>query len=76
MNEVSVSISDLDQSQIVLTDSMTNASALAEQFLATSEEVASLGMEQSSISGGLVKLSDKLEQLSNSLKDSLTKFQI
>ncbi|SEC74018.1 methyl-accepting chemotaxis protein [Paenibacillus sp. GP183] len=76
LSTVSDSISTLDQSQIVLSDAMTNVSAVAEQSLATSEEVASLSSEQLSISDGLVKLSDQLEHLSNSLKDTLSKFEV
>jgi methyl-accepting chemotaxis protein len=76
LSAVSDSISTLDQSQIVLSDAMTNVSAVAEQSLATSEEVASLSSEQLSISNGLVKLSDQLEHLSNSLKDTLSKFEV
>jgi methyl-accepting chemotaxis protein len=76
LSAVSDSISTLDQSQVVLSDAMTNVSAVAEQSLATSEEVASLSSEQLSISDGLVKLSDQLEHLSNSLKDTLSKFEV
>ena len=76
LSEVSDSIQTLERSQTVLSDAMTNVSAVAEQSLATSEEVASLSAEQLSVSNGLVKLSDKLEKLSNSLKDSLSKFQV
>lgn len=76
LSAVSDSISTLEQSQIILSDAMTNVSAVAQESLATSEEVASLSAEQLNVSDGLVKLSDKLDQLSNSLKDSLSKFQV
>lgn len=73
---VTDSIQQLDKSQLVLSDAMSNVSAVAEESSATSEEVASLSNEQMNISSGLVKLSEKLEELSNSLKESLSKFQV
>ncbi|MFN0222209.1 MULTISPECIES: methyl-accepting chemotaxis protein [Paenibacillus] len=74
--EVTESISQLEASQLVLTDAMANVSAVAEESSATSEQVASLSSEQLGVSTGLVRLSEKLEQLSNSLKESLTKFHV
>ncbi|MCR8644074.1 methyl-accepting chemotaxis protein [Paenibacillus sp. N1-5-1-14] len=76
LSEVSDSIVELDQSQNVLSGAMTSVSAVAEESLATSEEVASLCSEQLSISESLVKLSDKLGELSNSLQDSLSRFKV
>ncbi|SFK68394.1 methyl-accepting chemotaxis protein [Paenibacillus sp. 1_12] len=76
LSEVTESISQLDASQLVLNDAMTNVSAVAEESSATSQEVASLSSEQLNISSGLVRLSDKLEQLSNSLQESLSKFDV
>jgi methyl-accepting chemotaxis protein len=76
LSEVTESISQLDASQLVLNDAMSNVSAVAEESSATSQEVASLSSEQLNISSGLVRLSDKLEQLSNSLHDSLSKFDV
>ncbi|SDI14158.1 methyl-accepting chemotaxis protein [Paenibacillus naphthalenovorans] len=76
LSEVTESISQLESSQMILNDAMTNVSAVAQQSSATSEEVASLSSEQLNISSSLVKLSDKLEELSNSLKESLSKFQV
>ncbi|MGF7030041.1 methyl-accepting chemotaxis protein [Paenibacillus mucilaginosus] len=76
LSEVTESISQLESSQLVLTDAMANVSAVAEESSATSEQVASLSSEQLGVSTGLVRLSEKLEQLSNSLKESLTKFQV
>lgn len=70
------SINGLNQSQTVLSDAMTNVSAVAEQSSATSEEVASLSSEQLSISDSLVRLSEKLDTVSRGLKDSLSKFKI
>jgi methyl-accepting chemotaxis protein len=76
LSEVTESISQLDASQLVLNDAMTNVSAVAEESSATSQEVASLSAEQLNISSGLVRLSDKLESLSNSLQESLSKFDV
>ncbi|GAA3408525.1 methyl-accepting chemotaxis protein [Paenibacillus hodogayensis] len=76
LQEVTVSVQQLKDSQIVLSEAMGNVSAVAEESSATSQEVASLSSEQLSISGGLVRLSEKLELLSNSLKESLSKFSI
>ncbi|TDF97761.1 methyl-accepting chemotaxis protein [Paenibacillus piri] len=76
LSEVTESISNLDAAQLVLSDAMSNVSAVAEESSATSQEVASLSSEQMNISDGLVRLSDKLDQLSNSLKDSLSKFEV
>ncbi|KIL41096.1 chemotaxis protein [Gordoniibacillus kamchatkensis] len=76
LSNVSDSISELDQSQIILSEAMSNVSAVAQQSLATSEQVSSLSQEQLNISEGLVRLVERLENLSNSLKDSLTRFRI
>lgn len=70
------SISQLNESQTVLSDAMGNVSAVAEEASATSEEVASLSSEQLSVSEGLVQLSEKLDAVSRGLKDSLSKFRI
>ncbi|WP_192701367.1 methyl-accepting chemotaxis protein [Paenibacillus sp. OAS669] len=76
LSEVTESIDNLNASQVVLSDAMSNVSAVAEESSATSQEVASLSSEQLNISTGLVRLSDKLEQLSNSLQESLSKFEV
>lgn len=76
LRDVTGSIEQLKESQAVLSDAMSNVSAVAEESSATSQEVASLSTEQLSISSGLVRLSEKLEELSNSLKESLSKFTI
>ncbi|MFE5323300.1 methyl-accepting chemotaxis protein [Paenibacillus sp. NPDC056579] len=76
LSEVTGSIDNLNASQVVLSDAMSNVSAVAEESSATSQEVASLSAEQLNISSGLVRLSDNLEQLSNSLKESLSKFEV
>ncbi len=76
LDDVTGSITDLEKSQKVLTDAMSNVSAVAEESSATSEEVASLSTEQLTISEGLVRLSEKLEEVSVSLRESLSKFKV
>ncbi|WP_341804996.1 methyl-accepting chemotaxis protein [Paenibacillus turpanensis] len=76
LDEVTGSVSDLEKSQRVLTDAMSNVSAVAEESSATSQEVASLSTEQLSISEGLVRLSDKLESVSVTLRESLSQFKV
>jgi methyl-accepting chemotaxis protein len=76
LSSVSHIVDDLEQSQLVLSEAMTNVSAVSEQSLAASDQVASLTTDQLSISQGLVSLSDKLERLSDELHDSLSKFSI
>ncbi|WP_338555345.1 methyl-accepting chemotaxis protein [Paenibacillus sp. KS-LC4] len=76
LDSVTNSIGELDKSQEVLSEAMTNVSAVAQQSSATSEEVASLSSEQLSISDGLVSLSEELGSVSRELKDSLAKFKI
>ncbi|WP_235561097.1 methyl-accepting chemotaxis protein [Bacillus sp. FJAT-28004] len=73
---VTDSIGQLDESQVVLGEAMTNVSAVAEESSATSEEVASLSSEQLSISDGMVRLSEKLDTVSRELKDTLSQFKI
>ncbi|WP_379148318.1 methyl-accepting chemotaxis protein [Paenibacillus sp. sgz500992] len=68
------SIRELNQSQLILSESISNVSAVAEQSSAASEEVASIATEQLKISEKLVFLSDKLENLSETLKESLVQF--
>ncbi|GAA0381777.1 methyl-accepting chemotaxis protein [Paenibacillus motobuensis] len=73
---VTASIDDLNESQNVLSEAMSNVSAVAQQSSATSEEVASLSSEQQTVSDQLVQLSGKLENVSNGLKESLSKFTV
>lgn len=76
LEDVTQSVSKLEQSQVVLNDAMTNVSAVAEESSATSEEVASLSIEQMNISDNLVALSGQLNAVSESLKNSLSKFKV
>ncbi|OCT17191.1 chemotaxis protein [Paenibacillus pectinilyticus] len=73
---VSQTVLKLEESQVVLSDAMMNVSAVSQQSLATSEQVAALSSEQLRISDGLVGLSSKLEELSNALQNSLSKFKV
>jgi len=70
------SIGQLERSQQVLNEAMTNVSTVAEEASATSEEVASLSSEQLHISNNLVQLSEKLDAVSRGLKDSLSQFKL
>jgi methyl-accepting chemotaxis protein len=76
LNQATESIRILDSSQSALNEAMANVSAVAQQSSATSEEVASLSSEQTSVSDGLVRLSERLDNLSKDLKESLSKFTI
>jgi len=76
LDEVTQSIGELDKVQLELSESMSSVSAVSEEASATSEEVASLTAQQHEASHGLVVLSDKLEQLSSALKESLGRFTL
>ncbi|RUT37168.1 methyl-accepting chemotaxis protein, partial [Paenibacillus anaericanus] len=76
LDAVTVSIEELNQSQNVMSDAMSNVSAVAEQSSATSQEVASLSTEQQVVGEQLVQLSGKLEKVSSGLNESLSKFTI
>ncbi|WP_160034460.1 methyl-accepting chemotaxis protein [Paenibacillus sp. An7] len=75
LEETSMSIEELNQSQITLSETMMNVSSVAEQSSATSQEVASLSSEQQSIGNQLVELSTKLEKVSGELKATLSAFK-
>ena len=76
LSMVTTSIDELNQSQVVMSEAMTNVSAVAEESSATSEEVASLSNEQENIGNHLVNLSQKLEQVSVGLEETLSKFKV
>ncbi|MNN15667.1 Methyl-accepting chemotaxis protein McpC [compost metagenome] len=76
LDVVTASIDELNESQNVLSEAMSNVSAVAEESSATSEEVASLSSEQQTVGEHLVGLSDKLENVSSGLKESLSKFTV
>lgn len=76
LDTVTSSIDELSESQNVLSEAMGNVSAVAQQSSATSEQVASLSSEQQTVGDQLVQLSNKLENVSKGLKDSLSKFTV
>ncbi|QKS47764.1 methyl-accepting chemotaxis protein (plasmid) [Paenibacillus cellulosilyticus] len=73
---VTASIQQLDQSQVTLSELMSTVSSVSQQSSATSEEVASHSVEQSGVSNGLVDLAEQLEQVSESLHQSLARFTV
>lgn len=76
LDTVTSSIDELSESQNVLSEAMGNVSAVAQQSSATSEQVASLSSEQQTVGDQLVQLSNKLENVSKGLKDSLSRFTV
>ncbi|MFD0588229.1 methyl-accepting chemotaxis protein [Paenibacillus sp. GCM10027627] len=74
--DVTHSIGQLDQTQSVMAEAMTNVSAVAEEASASSEEVATLSGNQLEISGSLTDLSHKLDAVSQGLKASLSGFKL
>ncbi|MNC16746.1 Methyl-accepting chemotaxis protein McpC [compost metagenome] len=76
LDSVSDSIEGLNQSQRVLSETISNVSSFAEESSAASEEVASLSGEQQNVSDQLVELSSKLENASIILKERLSKFRM
>lgn len=75
LDEATQYIQELDQAQQVLSEAMSSVSAVSEESSATSEEVASLSVQQMHVSEGLVKLAEQLESLSQSLQESLKRFK-
>jgi len=75
LDEATQYIQELDQAQQVLSEAMASVSAVSEESSATSEEVASLSVQQMHVSEGLVKLAEQLESLSQSLQESLKRFK-
>lgn len=76
LESVTGAIDSLNHSQGVLSDAMSNVSAVAQQSSATSEEVASLSNEQQNVSDQLVSLSGKLQSASTQLESKLSLFKI
>ncbi|UQZ35694.1 methyl-accepting chemotaxis protein [Paenibacillus sp. PK3_47] len=76
LDSVEQSIGGLNQSQSVLSQTIGNVSAFAEESSAASEEVASLSSEQQNVSDYLVELSGRLEKASLLLKERLSKFSV
>ncbi len=76
LDSVTTSIDGLNQSQGVLSETMSNVSAVAEQSSASSQEVASLSGEQQGVSAHLVELSVSLENASHKLSEGLSRFRV
>lgn len=76
LDSVTTSIDGLNQSQGVLSETMSNVSAVAEQSSASSQEVASLSGEQQGVSAYLVELSVSLENASHKLSEGLSRFRV
>ncbi|MCR8845961.1 methyl-accepting chemotaxis protein [Paenibacillus sp. SC116] len=76
LDSATSAVNEFDESQRIMTEAMSNVSAVAEQSSATSEEVASLSNEQMTVSNRLVELSNELEQVSNDLQERLKQFSI
>lgn len=76
LDSVTDSVQQLEQSQAILAEAMSNVSAVSQQSSATSEEVASLSSEQMEVSRSLVSLAENLESLANTLQRSLDRFRI
>lgn len=76
LNSVSLSMDSLTESQLVLSETISNVSSFSEESSAASEEVASLSSEQQSVSDHLVGLALKLENESLLLKEKLSKFSM
>lgn len=72
----SASVKELMVSQNALRDFITSVSSVVQQTNASTEEVASMSSEQYKVSEELVRLSNRLEELSESLKQSLSVFQV
>ncbi|MFD1848581.1 methyl-accepting chemotaxis protein [Oceanobacillus bengalensis] len=73
---VSKSINQLQSSQEVLYESISQVSATAQESSAISEEVTASTEEQANVSSSLVATSSELKKLSEELKDILDKFQM
>ncbi|MFD0673041.1 methyl-accepting chemotaxis protein [Cohnella sp. GCM10027633] len=76
LGSVTDSVERLKQSQASLATTMHSVSVVSQQSSAASEQVASLGMEQLSVSEGFVTLAEQLRELSASLRDTLAKFTV
>lgn len=72
----SASVHELNNSQSVLRDFFANVSAVVEETNASTQEVASMSSEQYKVSEELVQLSNRLEVLSETLRESLSVFKV
>ncbi|MGF7050212.1 methyl-accepting chemotaxis protein [Paenibacillus sp. DS2015] len=71
----SVFVKELIESQQQLSVSITSISAVVEETSASTEEVASMSSQQYIVSEKLVDLSKRLEEMSETFKQSLVKFK-
>ncbi|WP_237096779.1 methyl-accepting chemotaxis protein [Paenibacillus dendritiformis] len=76
LDQATEAVNELDETQRMLTEAMTNVGGVAEESAATTEEVASLSGEQKSVSEQLVSLSQELEAVSKHLTERLAQFQL
>lgn len=72
----SASVYELRTSQHVLSGFISSVSSVVQQTTASTEEVASMSSGQFKVSKELVLLSNQLERLSETLKQSLSSFEI
>lgn len=73
--KVTASVNELADAQKVMEDAMHTISSVSRQFSASTEEVASLGNEQSRVGKRLVEPSRLLSDLSRNLQHSLSQFK-
>ncbi|MBG9792395.1 hypothetical protein ABD76_07670 [Paenibacillus dendritiformis] len=76
LDQATEAVNELDETQRMLTEAMTNVGAVAEESAASTEEVASLSGEQKSVSEQLVSLSQELEAVSKHLMERLAQFHL
>lgn len=72
----STSVHELMASQVSLGEFIMNVSSVVEQSNASTQEVASMSSDQYKVSEELVTLSNRLEELAESLNQSLTSFHV
>lgn len=75
ISESTQAVEVLINSQLELTESISEASSIVEETSAATEEVASMSSEQFKVSEKLVGLSARLEELSEGLRKSLVMFR-
>lgn len=72
----STSVHELMASQVSLGEFIMNVSSVVEQSNASTQEVASMSSDQYKVSEELVTLSNRLEELAESLNESLNSFHL
>ncbi|MNC52061.1 hypothetical protein D3C75_1013850 [compost metagenome] len=75
INRSTASVGELEMFQRQFGESMASVTAVVQQTSASTQEVASMSSQQFIVSEELVALSAKLEELAESLKQSLVSFQ-